>query len=218
MEDIKSCGDPCSINTPEESSVGDQLQTTGLKDASILGGIQLRKYPTIGLVNMDQKEAMEYYAHEQVFVEFSFAPVNQSLQWSDFYPVWIDEEERFGRPKCPPLPLSHMEQGTELDLVIARVPCENAQAGGPSERNVSRLQVLLSAASVASQQLGKESMHVLIISECRPLLNLFPCKELLRHQGNAWLYLVNLANMRSRLALPVGSCELSWSVHHLRGN
>lgn len=80
-----------------------------------------------------------------------------------------------------------------------------------------RLQVLLAAAKVATaSQAGenKEAMHVLIISECRPPLNLFPCRELVEHEGNMWLYLVNLAHMRTRLAMPVGSCQLALSLHH----
>uniref|UniRef100_A0A803KX48 Hexosyltransferase n=1 Tax=Chenopodium quinoa TaxID=63459 RepID=A0A803KX48_CHEQI len=35
------------------------------------------------------------------------------------------------------------------------------------------------------------------------------CKELVKHEGNAWLYKPNLNKLREKLQLPVGSCELA---------
>jgi hypothetical protein len=199
--------DPCSsVSLVEESWVGDEGRR-GLSDgkASLLGRLGLGVHPRIGVVNMGVEEALEWGVYAQG--RFRFAPVNESLQWSDFYPERIDEGELYESPECPPLPFPCVLKGTELDLVIGRVPCVSG------ERDVHRLQALLSAASVASQT-GDEDMNVLIVSECRPALNVFPCGELLEHEENMWLYRVNLANMRSRLALPVGSCELALSVEH----
>lgn len=81
---------------------------------------------------------------------------------------------------------------------------------------MQRLQVLLSAASVASQTGGdgKGKQRVLLRSACRPALNLFPCAELVSSEGEWWLYAVDVERMRERLALPVGSCELSLSVNY----
>lgn len=181
---------------------------------SLLGSIGLGQKPSIGLLNIDKDEALRWqeFAHGRPPLHFPLARVNQSLQWSDFYPEWIDEEELFDTPECPPMPFLCVRQGTELDLVVARVPCRNSVESG-GERNVQRLQLLLSAASIAIQA-GSEAMHVLIVSECRPPLNIFPCGELLERRENLWLYRVNLVNMRSRLALPVGSCELSLSINY----
>ncbi len=93
--------------------------------------------------------------------------------------------------------------------MVARVPCQDRD-----ERNVRRLQLLLAAASVASKTSGDaRTTHILVRSECRPALNLFPCKELVKREGSWWLYRVNVAAMKTRLALPVGSCELSLSTH-----
>jgi len=160
-------------------------------------------------VNIAQEEASRWqeYAHGIPPVHFPLARVNQSLEWSDFFPEWIDEEEQYGlQPECPPLPVPCVNN-QKLDLVVTRVPC-----GDDGERNVQRLQLLLAAASVASQT-GDEWMHVLVRSECRPALNLFPCEELRKREGPWWLYRVDIVKMRRRLALPVGSCELSLSTH-----
>ncbi|KAG0569641.1 hypothetical protein KC19_6G104300 [Ceratodon purpureus] len=216
--------DPCSVElldtASEEFLVGGSLSggegVKGVKQpqgVSVLESIGLGQKPRIGLLNIDREEALRWqqYAHGRPPLSFPLARVNQSLGWSDFYPEWIDEEEIFGTPECPFMPFPCVHPGTELDLVIARIPCQNSiESGG--ERNVERLQLLLSAANIATQA-GNEAMHVLIVSECRPPLNIFPCGELLEHRESLWLYRVNLANMRSRLALPVGSCELSLSIN-----
>lgn len=59
---------------------------------------------------------------------------------------------------------------------------------------------------------GNENVHVLILSECRPLVNLFTCGELLEHRDQGWLYQVNLEQLGKRISLPVGSCQLSVSL------
>lgn len=69
-------------------------------------------------------------------------------------------------------------------------------------------QILLGAATLAVAT-GKESVLVLIISECRPLVNLFKCGELREHQDQGWLYEVNVEELRKRISLPIGSCQLS---------
>ena len=214
--------DPCSFQLPDAAfqefesglSVGDGAKGVEQpQGVSLLETIEFIQNPSIGLLNIDKDEALGWqeYAHGRPPLRFPVTQLNQTLQWSDFYPEWIDEEEMFDTPECPPMPFPCVRRGTELDLVIVRVPCQNAKESG-GERNVPRLQLLLSAASVATQT-GNEAMHVLIISECRPPLNIYPCGELLEHRENLWLYRVNLANMRSRLALPVGSCELSLSIN-----
>nr|CAD1838876.1 unnamed protein product [Ananas comosus var. bracteatus] len=53
------------------------------------------------------------------------------------------------------------------------------------------------------------SVHVLVVTDCFPIPNLFPCKYLVRREGNAWLYKPDLSTLREKLRLPVGSCELA---------
>jgi len=52
-------------------------------------------------------------------------------------------------------------------------------------------------------------VRVLLVTECFPVPNLFTCKELIMHRGNAWLYKPNLNTLREKVHLPVGSCELA---------
>ena len=234
---VRQRPNPCSLKAPDffEDSKDDEEETGGSmkiahdgssaphvvnsveangqpQGASLLERIRLGKRPSIGLLNINREEASGWqdFAHGRMPTHFPVGKMNESLQWSDLYPEWIDEEELYESPVCPPLPMPCVRKGIKLDLVVAKAPChKNLELGG--ERDVKRLQILLSAASIASQT-GHKAMNVLILSECRPLVNLFPCMELLEHQGNAWLYDVNLVKMRKRLVLPVGSCELSLSL------
>ncbi|KAL3680617.1 hypothetical protein R1sor_023573 [Riccia sorocarpa] len=164
----------------------------------------------IGLVNVgdedERKWAMLTKESGRVYV-FPFVPVSTfSLTWTDFYPGWIDEEAAFTStgPKCPCMPLPSIDDGTKLDVVIAKAP------GNCSEpewrRDLSRLQIMLATATVASQT---QSPAVAIISKCRPPLNLFTCDELLEVQDDLWLFQVDFDRLRKRLAVPVGACELA---------
>ena len=73
-------------------------------------------------------------------------------------------------------------------------------------------QVLLGAATLAAKT-GSGSIHVLILSECRPLVNLFTCDDLVEHRDQGWLYKVDVEQIRKHLSLPVGSCQLSVPLH-----
>ncbi|KAI5430150.1 hypothetical protein KIW84_034649 [Lathyrus oleraceus] len=53
---------------------------------------------------------------------------------------------------------------------------------------------------------GNYPIYVLFITDCFPIPNLFACKELVGREGNVWLYRPNL---REKVQLPVGSCELA---------
>lgn len=203
--------DACSLERPESGVIETNTGSIPAPSWRIEGlPTQLR----IGLVNIpeggEEAKAWKEYASGTSPLHFPVGKVNESLQWSDFFPEWIDEEEEYGiQPECPPLPLPCVRGDKTLDLVVARVPCS-----GQDERNVQRLQLLLAAASVAAQSSGDEKlMHVLIESPCRPALNLFPCEELVKKDGHWRLFRVNVARMRERLELPVGSCELSLSTH-----
>ncbi|KAI5383557.1 hypothetical protein KIW84_070801 [Lathyrus oleraceus] len=53
---------------------------------------------------------------------------------------------------------------------------------------------------------GNYPIYVLFITNCFSIPNLFACKELVGREGNVWLYRPNL---REKVQLPVGSCELA---------
>lgn len=181
-----------SINWSEISSL------LGSVSANRAGGLKL------GLVNIDQpSEIQEWqaFAGENKVRQFGLEHVPERLQWTDLFPEWIDEEQVFEVPKCPYFPMPFVRKGTKLDLVVAKLPCSHHWS-----RDVVRLQVQLAAGVVAS---STETAHVLVLSTCRPLPNLFTCGELLAERPNAWLFKVDLVKLRKKLALPVGSCELA---------
>lgn len=72
--------------------------------------------------------------------------------------------------------------------------------------------MLLGAAKVAVQT-GNGSIYVLVLSECRPIVNLFTCGELFEHRDQGWLFKVDIELMKKRILLPVGSCQLSAPLH-----
>jgi hypothetical protein len=179
------------------------------KGASLLGLLQLKRHGDglkIGLINIDEEEEQNWHLFTvgwATYRNFPFESASKDLQWTDFYPEWVNETEAL---KCPDLPMPIVEPPINLHAVIVKVPC-----GG---KDVGRLQTQLAAATVASKTGNGETMLVLVISDCRPTLNLFPCKELLEHQNNLWLFQVNLARLRHHLSFPVGSCEHSLSLEN----
>ncbi|KAG8078667.1 hypothetical protein GUJ93_ZPchr0007g4142 [Zizania palustris] len=131
----------------------------------------------------------------------------ESITWQTLYPEWIDEEEETEIPSCPSLPDPNFLRGTHFDVVAVKLPC--SRAGGWS-RDVARLHLQLSAAKVAvTASRGNRGIHVLFVTDCFPIPNLFSCKNLVKHEGNAWLYKPDLKALREKLRLPVGSCELA---------
>ena len=125
------------------------------------------------------------------------------MRWNDLYPEWIDEEEIYEIPKCPTFPMPNMNYEMKLDVVVVKNPCSSHLLWS---RDVARLHVQLSAAHVATVSQAK---YILVLDSCRPLPNLFGCGDIVWKKGNAWLFNSNLENLRQKLALPVGSCELS---------
>jgi hypothetical protein len=130
-----------------------------------------------------------------------------SISWDTLYPEWIDEEEETDIPACPSLPDPNVRKGSHFDVIAVKLPC--TRVGGWS-RDVARLHLQLSAAKLAvASSKGNQKVHVLFVTDCFPIPNLFPCKNLVKHEGNAWLYSPDLKALREKLRLPVGSCELA---------
>ncbi|CAN7106583.1 unnamed protein product [Brassica rapa subsp. narinosa] len=67
----------------------------------------------------------------------------------------------------------------------------------------------MAAATLAASAKGFFRGHVMFVSRCFPIPNLFRCKDLVSRRGNVWLYKPNLDTLRDKLQLPIGSCELS---------
>jgi xylan alpha-glucuronosyltransferase len=165
----------------------------------------------IGLVNFN---STEYGSWRQIFSKGQVSnvrlePVKDAITWQTLYPEWIDEEEEYDIPSCPSLPEPNVRRGVRFDVIAVKLPC--TRVAGWS-RDVARLHLQLSAAKLAvasSSSTQDHKVHVLFVTECFPLPNLFPCKSLVRHEGNAWLYSPHMKALREKLRLPVGSCELA---------
>lgn len=166
----------------------------------------------IGLLNFNKNEIDKWenlipnVTH--VVLHLDYAAKN--VTWESLYPEWIDEEEETEVPVCPSLPRLR-PPGIRLNLIAVKLPCKNDNNnGGNWSRDVARLHLQLAAAGLAGSFKGNYSVDVMFITDCFPIPNLFTCKELVKRQGNAWLYRPNLSILRQKVQqLPVGSCELA---------
>ncbi|CAN1854752.1 UDP-glucuronate:xylan alpha-glucuronosyltransferase 1 [Linum perenne] len=176
-----------------------------------LGELKEHHY-SIGLLNFNHTEVSNWQT------EIKFSPgathiilhlqeADQNTTWDSLYPEWIDEEQDTEVPTCPSLP-KIVGPRTRLDLIVVKLPCRNEANWS---RDVARLHLQLSAANLAavSAKGSYPGVHLLFITKCFPLPNLFTCKELIGREGNAWLYKPNLGVLSRKLQLPVGSCELA---------
>ncbi|PKA57141.1 UDP-glucuronate:xylan alpha-glucuronosyltransferase 1 [Apostasia shenzhenica] len=167
----------------------------------------------LGLLNFNSSE-ISHWKKMLPSAEISMIRLEnaaENLAWEKLYPEWIDEgeeeEEEEEVPSCPPLPGPKVPKGSNFGLIAVKLPCNKT---GNWTRDVPRLHLQLSAAKLAadSEEEG-EAVHVLLVTDCLPVPNLFSCKNLVVKEGSAWLYKPDLQVLKQKLKLPVGSCELS---------
>lgn len=167
-----------------------------------------KKFHGIGLLNFNKLETDHWKQlipnSDHVVLHLDHAQKN--VTWDTLYPEWIDEEEEDEIPICPSLPKIEVPK-KRLDLIIIKLPCRDHEANW--SRDVARLHLQLSAAQLAVSSQGYQPMHLLFVTKCFPIPNLFSCKELVLREGHAWLYKPKLDTLREKLRLPVGSCELA---------
>ncbi|KAI0507878.1 hypothetical protein KFK09_014006 [Dendrobium nobile] len=131
----------------------------------------------------------------------------RSLTWDDLYPEWIDEEEESQVPSCKNLPIPAVPKELKFGLVAVKLPCNKT---GNWTRDIARLHLQISTAKLASDSKERdEPVHILIVTDCLPIPNLFSCRHLVTRKGQAWLYKPDLKVLTQKLKLPIGSCELS---------
>ncbi|CAH8260974.1 unnamed protein product [Arabidopsis lyrata] len=168
---------------------------------------------TIGVLNFDSNEIQRWREvsksndnkDEENVVVLNLDYADKNVTWDALYPEWIDEEQETEVPVCPNLPKIKVPT-RRLDLIVVKLPCRKE---GNWSRDVGRLHIQLAAATVAASAKGLFRGHVLFVSRCFPIPNLFRCKDLVSRRGDVWLYKPNLDTLRDKLQLPVGSCELS---------
>ncbi|KAI3664926.1 hypothetical protein L6452_43539 [Arctium lappa] len=167
----------------------------------------------IGFLNLNKTEISEWKRNIIItapnendhIVNLHLDPIDDNVTWDSLYPEWIDEEQQDQVPSCPNFPKVHVPRKRLLDLVVVKLPCRNE---GNWSRDVARLHLQLATAGLAAAAAAR-APHLLFITNCFPLPNLFPCTELVVRRGNAWLYQPNLKVLREKIQLPVGSCELA---------
>ncbi|GLU12535.1 hypothetical protein SLE2022_292070 [Rubroshorea leprosula] len=164
-------------------------------------------YRGIGLLNFnaDEVDQWKHLIPDATHIVLPLDYAEKNVTWDSLFPEWIDEEQESEVPVCPTLPKIEIPR-RRLDLVAVKLPCRNE---GNWSRDVGRLHLQLAAAGVAATAKGSYPVHVLFVTKCFPIPNLFTCKELVSRQGNVWLYKPNLNVLRDKLQLPVGSCELA---------
>ncbi|KAG2695518.1 hypothetical protein I3760_07G017000 [Carya illinoinensis] len=181
----------------------------------------------VGLVNVDRHDDRIATAYELLglkesqteAVNVGFDRVAENLKWEDFFPEWIDEDEKWVPPKCPEIPMPRLEDYDELDVVIARVPCvmvKKIKTAGI--RDVFRLQVNLVVANlvVGSGRRGRWGRHdvdrtvqVMFIGTCGPMVEIFRCDDVVRQVGDYWVYKPEMRRLKQKVLMPFGSCELA---------
>ncbi|KAL0698035.1 hypothetical protein Bca4012_054157 [Brassica carinata] len=166
------------------------------------------EYQGVGFINLNDDEIVRWkeLIPDCDHVALHLDHMANNITWESLYPEWIDEEEQFEVPTCPSLPWVQVPGKPRIDLVVAKLPCNR---GGKWSRDVARLHLQLAAARVAASSRGLHDVHVLFVTDCFPVPNLFIGKELVARQGNLWLYKPNLHQLRQKIQLPVGSCELT---------
>ncbi|KAK6939998.1 Glycosyl transferase, family 8, partial [Dillenia turbinata] len=177
--------------------------------SKIVDGLpDLNEYHAVGVLNFQEDEVDQWneLIVDVEVVVLHLEHVSSNITWDTLYPEWIDEEEEFEVPHCPSLPKLQVPGSPRIDLIAVKLPCNKS---GQWSRDVARLHLQLAAARLAASAKAYHPVHVLLVTDCFPIPNLFTCKDLVTHEGNAWLYKPNLSTFREKVQLPIGSCELA---------
>lgn len=164
----------------------------------------------IGMINMEDENVSEWRTQGQVIIPIYFEQVSDLFEWKDLFPEWIDEEEEIDGPLCPEIPMPNVEKYGNVDVIVAKLPCKWPGEGWA--RDVFRLQVHLIAATVAVKK-GRRDWNrrtkVVLLSKCRPMLELFPCDDMVKHENDWWYFEPEMLKLEQKVALPIGSCNLA---------
>ncbi|KAG4176735.1 hypothetical protein ERO13_A11G264600v2 [Gossypium hirsutum] len=173
----------------------------------------------VGLVNLNDEEVSQYEVHGNGSlvdtVRVHFDRVSKVREWNDFFPVWINEDSNLQPPTCPEIPMPRLEEYWDLSVVVAKVPCDGwtSEAG---MRDVFRLQVNLVVANLlvrsgcAKGPDIKREVYAVFIGHCGPMPEIFRCDDLLRKEGDHWVYKPELKRLKQKVLMPPGTCQIAY--------
>lgn len=167
----------------------------------------------IGIVHTN-----DYYNESTIYedaetVDIHFKRVAKNIQWSDLFPLWIEESLPRDSQPCPEIPMPRFDEYDDLDLIVARDPC-GSEVENRTFEDVIRLQINLVVADLLVRNGLKNlesdpPVYVVFIGSCSPMRELFRCEDLLWHEENFWIYKPDLRRLKQKLLLPMGSCQLA---------
>lgn len=198
----------CSLRECHMKKIGDMLM--GKESIpSFIDELKGGKNLSIGLVNFGDDEVEEWRRVGNVSKVY-FDRVSKNFEWKDLFPEFIDEEEEIDGPSCPEIPMPEFSKYSNLDVVVARMPCRRPEKGW--NRDVFRLQVHLIVAKLAAERsmIGENgTVKVVLLSHCEPMIEIFRCDYMLKQEENWRMYEVNVEELKEKLAMPIGSCKLA---------
>lgn len=169
----------------------------------------------VGFVNIDDITDPEFAMKglaKAVKVTFDRVPGN--LTWVNFFPSWINEDPKGRKPSCPDIPMPKFEDYRDLDVIVAKVPCEDGGDRRRGLRDVFRLQVNLVVANLAvgtgriNLDMNRK-IYAVFLGSCGPMVEIFRCDDLVRHVGDYWVYKPEQGRLKQKVLMPVGSCQIA---------
>ncbi|KAJ8561359.1 hypothetical protein K7X08_027549 [Anisodus acutangulus] len=156
----------------------------------------------IGKVNMKDENISKWNMHGHIIIPVEFEKTSDLIEWKDLFPSWIHEEEEEEKvvPICPKIPMPNFSNyNTNMDIIVAKLPCKYPKEGW--SRDVFRLQVHLVVANLVVNR-GKKDWNgktkVVILSKCRPMVELFRCDDLVKHEGDWWYYQMDVVKLEQK--------------------
>ncbi|KAK9740635.1 hypothetical protein RND81_03G050000 [Saponaria officinalis] len=166
----------------------------------------------IGVVNMEEEDLSEWEENGNTITHISYETVSRLFEWKHLFPEWIDEEEENEGYVCPEIPMPNFEEYVEFDMIVGNLPCKFPEEGWV--RDMERLQVQLIVANMAAKKGIRRGWHegrtkVVLLSKCRPMMELFRCDDLVRREEDWWFYELDMVKLDHKVSLPMGSCKLA---------
>lgn len=167
----------------------------------------------VGLVNLDN-EPMTNHAlkggAEVEAVTVKFDRVSDDLTWDDFFSGWDSNKEKFSVPYCPEVLVRMFKDYSNLNIVVARIPCGHKTWRRQGIRDVFRLQINLVVANlVVAARDSDGPPYVIFVGSCEPMVEIFRCEDLIRKVGDYWVYKPDRRMLEQKIRVSIGSCQQS---------